>query len=215
MVTLPYYYLNMAFIPIDVEKLGADYDYSNNRSGATGKYYFLWDKHADNIKKITGVKDREELLKNPDLQEKYFKWYADNKLKPGIDRLKSIARDSYNDDELAKLIHFKGEAGAKRLLEKENQSTDNISKTGIAKPVKSLPTQDPVIRVPQPVTTARREVYENMQGVAYQRGIYEDDIIIATPKGLALLKEFGIDQNELADFHADLDKKAQDQSIPN
>lgn len=197
----------MAFDPKDIDKLGADYSYSNDKTGAIGKYYILWGDQAQNIKKITGVKNREDFRNNPDAQEKYFKWYSDNTLKPSVDQLRKVAGDTYSDDDLSKLSHFYGATGAKRLFDEgkaPKPTTANIP----AVTEQPAPAPQPTIAPP---TNADKDNWENMQGAAFKRGIYEDDINNQTPKGLALLNEFGITPDRAMAFKADLSQKVAEQ----
>lgn len=126
---------------IDVAKLGEDiskhesggnYTATNPDSSATGKYQFLWSEHGDNIKKITGVKTQKEFLNSPEAQEKYFNWHVQNNIIPTVEDLKPLNKDGYSDEQLARLIHFKGPTGAKEWLsghidrtQKNNASIDS------------------------------------------------------------------------------------------
>lgn len=65
--------------------------------------------------------------------------------------------------------------------------------------------------VSKPITSADKDLWEAMQGEAYQTGVYEDDIINQTPKGLALLTKYGIDPDRAKDYQADLALKTKQQ----
>lgn len=95
---------------------GGKYDATNPNSSATGKYQFLWSKWGDDIKRITGVESREQFLHSPAAQEEYYSYYEQNYLTPGVERIKNQVPNDLNDTQLAKLIHFRGEAGAKQYL---------------------------------------------------------------------------------------------------
>lgn len=150
-----------------------DYSAYNGKTGATGRYGFSWNAHASDIKKITGVKDRAEFLQDQDAQDKYFSWHIDHNVKPAMERLKDLNKADLGDAELAKLVHSKGETGAKRWL-KENT-------TPVA-PITTPATQNKPIadhsQVPQdmsPLTYEERDKFEKMQGEAYKQGFLGDD----------------------------------------
>lgn len=182
----------MADRDFDIDKIGGEYNQDNPKSDTVGRYFIPWNTQASSIKKITGVKSKQEFLDNPDAQEKYFKWYADNKLKAPISRIKELNKAGYTDDELAKLVHFKGETGAKRFL-KENQE--------VIRPVTP--------KVDSHITPAEKDAWENMQAAAFQRGIYPEEI--STPKGAELMQEFGINPSRLPAYQADIASRAQEQ----
>lgn len=92
------------------------YTATNPNSSATGKYQFLWSKWGDSIKKVTGVKTQAEFLKNPAAQEKYYSFYENSYLKPGITTIRKNIKTDLTDTQLGKLIHFRGEAGAEKYL---------------------------------------------------------------------------------------------------
>lgn len=197
----------MAFNP-------TDYSYSNDKTGAVGKYYFQWNDQGENIKKITGVKNRKEFRDSPDAQEKYFKWYSDNTLKPSIDRVRKVAGDAYSNVDLANIVHFNGEKGATRLFNEgkapKPTAIDVPTEPTTTQSIKAQPTPTPQPAIAPP-TNADKDNWENMQGAAFQRGIYEDDINNQTPKGLAILNEFGITPDRAMAFKADLSQKVAEQ----
>jgi len=105
---------------------GGDYHATNPHSSATGKYQFLWNTWGDSIKKVTGVKSREEFLNSPQAQEDYYGYYKQNYLDPAVSRLRKYNRQGYTDDQLGELYHFKGEEGAKKwLISGEDTTADN------------------------------------------------------------------------------------------
>jgi len=85
-------------------------------AGAVGKYQFRWNIWKDSIEKVTGVKSESEFQKSPKAQEKYYAWYEKNYLKPAANRLKPFNKANLSDDQLAQLVHFRGEGGAKKYL---------------------------------------------------------------------------------------------------
>src|SRR5271155_96126 len=64
------------------------YTASSKHSSAVGKYQFLWSAWGDWIKKVTGVKDKEEFRNNPQAQEQYYGWYEKNFLMPQVKGLR-------------------------------------------------------------------------------------------------------------------------------
>lgn len=108
---------------------GGDYGALNPNSSAVGKYQFLWDTWAPNIKKITGISSKEEFRNNPQAQEVFYAWYKQNELLPSAQKLQSVNRKGLSAGQLAKLVHFKGEAGARKWLTKgiDNTTAHNIS----------------------------------------------------------------------------------------
>lgn len=99
----------------NVESQG-DYGATNQHSSATGKYQFLWSAWGNSIKKVTGVKTRQEFLRNPDAQEQFYSFYEKNYLLPKVREIRNQIDTNLSDAQLAKLIHFRGAAGAKRYL---------------------------------------------------------------------------------------------------
>lgn len=95
---------------------GGKYNATNKHSSAAGKYQFLWGTWGDSIKKVTGVKSKQEFLDNPAAQEKYYSFYEKNVLQPGVTKLKNQLNTDLSDTQLARLIHFRGQAGAKKYL---------------------------------------------------------------------------------------------------
>lgn len=97
-------------------KGNAQYLATNPHSSATGKYQFLWNSWGDSIKKVTGVKSRDEFLHNPNAQEKYYSWYEKNYLLPQVNQLRQKVNTNLTDQQLAKLVHFRGAGGALKYL---------------------------------------------------------------------------------------------------
>lgn len=171
-------------------------DYSaSTPKGATGKYGFSWLYHSPDIKKITGVKDKQEFLNNPKAQEKYFEWYVNNTLKPAIGRMRSGGAKDADEAELAKIIHLHGESGAKKYL-KENPIPAKPSPT---------PGQPHPVVVGEPVTAAERDAWERMQSAAFQQGFLGDDH--SRQPGVEFMKEHGIDPSRLAAIQQDFQSR--------
>jgi len=103
----------------DIES-GGKYSAFNPKGGgggAVGKYQFRWNIWKDSIQKVTGVKDKEAFLKSPAAQEKYYSWYERHYLYPQVSRLEQYNQAGLSKEQLAKLVHFRGAAGAKRYLQ--------------------------------------------------------------------------------------------------
>lgn len=109
----------------DVESGGGDYKATNPKSSAAGKYQFLWNTWGKEIERVTGVSTKQEFLDSPQAQEKFFKYYVNNELKPQVAQLKSDSTKS--DAALAALVHFQGPAGAKRYLKTGKEVAPEIN----------------------------------------------------------------------------------------
>jgi len=120
---------------------GGNYKAINPNSSATGKYQFLWNTWGDKIKKYTGVKSRNDFINNPNAQDRFFNdYYLPNEIIPAIARVRKSTNTTVDDGALTKLIHFRGESGAKQYLKGQLSDTPEgsgnmaISKyTGIPK----------------------------------------------------------------------------------
>lgn len=96
---------------------GGNYRAVNPNSSAAGKYQFLWNTWKDKIKKVTGVNSKQEFLNNPDAQDSFYNdYYVPNELMPAVTRLKRRGAN-LSTDQLAKLVHFRGEQGASDYLQ--------------------------------------------------------------------------------------------------
>jgi len=109
----------------DVESGGGDYTVTNPKSSAAGKYQFLWNTWSKDIERVTGVSTKQEFLDSPEAQEKFFKYYVNNELKPQVAQLKSDSTKS--DAALAALVHFQGPSGARRYLETGEETAPEIN----------------------------------------------------------------------------------------
>jgi hypothetical protein len=92
------------------------YTATNPNSSATGKYQFLWSQWGDSIKKVTGVSTQKDFLTNPAAQEKYYAYYEKTYLLPEVKKIKNEIKTNLTDSQLAKLVHFRGEGGARKYL---------------------------------------------------------------------------------------------------
>lgn len=96
---------------------GGKYNATNKHSSAVGKYQFLWSAWGDSIKKVTGVSSKEEFLHSPKAQEKYYAWYEKNYLMPQVAKLQQFNKAGLSDQQLAKLVHYRGATGARKYLQ--------------------------------------------------------------------------------------------------
>lgn len=108
-------------------------------SSAVGKYQFLWDTWGDKIAEATGVSSKEEFRNNPNAQEDFYhNHYLPKHALPWIAQAKRHLRTPLGDDQLMKLYHFRGPAGATKYLrgelaDKPEQYNSSISTyTGIS-----------------------------------------------------------------------------------
>jgi hypothetical protein len=102
------------------EKEGSRYDQVNTKgggAGAVGKYQFRWNLWKDSIQKVTGVKNRTEFAHSPAAQEKYYNWYEQHVLIPQTKEIQPYNARRLSQDQLAKLIHYRGIKGAKDYLQ--------------------------------------------------------------------------------------------------
>ncbi len=90
----------------------------NPNSSAVGYYQFLWGSWGKDIARVTGIKSSEEFKKRPDMQKKFFKFYYENYITPAVNRIKSKlgGKVELGDFDIAQLIHFRGEGGARKVL---------------------------------------------------------------------------------------------------
>lgn len=95
---------------------GGKYTAKNKHSSAVGKYQFLWSAWGDSIKKVTGVGSKDEFLHSPQAQEKYYAWYEKHYLMPQVAKLQQYNKAGLSDQQLAKLVHYRGAGGAKKYL---------------------------------------------------------------------------------------------------
>ena len=104
------------------------YKAENPNSSAVGKYQFLWGTHSNWIKEVTGVSSKEEFKNSPEAQEKAFQYWDETTLSPTAKKLSKYA-PNLDEDQIKMLIHFKGEAEAKKWLMsgKDDTSKNNIS----------------------------------------------------------------------------------------
>jgi hypothetical protein len=120
----------------DKESSGGNYKALNKRTNAVGKYQFLWKYWGDDIKKKTGVKNEQEFLNNPAAQESFYSAYEKTHLLPGVKKLKKEITTDLTDSQVAKLIHFRGENGARKYLKGELPDKPESYNMSISKYIK-------------------------------------------------------------------------------
>ena len=74
---------------------------------------------------MTGVSTRQAFLKNPKAQEDFFDWYYKTTLLPQAKSLKELgASKGLTEEEVAKLIHFRGKGGTRTILKRDPSTYD-------------------------------------------------------------------------------------------
>lgn len=134
------------------ESDGGKYSAYNNKgggSGAVGKYQFRWNIWKDSIQKVTGVKSKEEFMKSPQAQEKYFAWYERTYLRPGAAKLQKYNKKNLDNDQLEQLIHFRGLGGAKKYLQGKLADKPESYNTPISKYIAKKQAGGPVVAANQ------------------------------------------------------------------
>lgn len=102
-------------------KNAGGYKAINPKSSATGKYQFLFNTWKNEIGKVTGVRSREEFRNSPEAQEKFFDYYLNRHLEPGVKKLAAEGQArGFDETQVGRLIHFLGQAGAKKALREGN-----------------------------------------------------------------------------------------------
>jgi hypothetical protein len=103
------------------QESGGDPNAKSKTSSATGKYQFLWNTWGNSIRAVTGISNEQDFRKNPGAQDKFFTFYTKHVIQPEVQQLMPFAQ-KYNltQNDVARLVHFRGAAGAERAL-KGNQ----------------------------------------------------------------------------------------------
>lgn len=97
---------------------GGDYKAMSKSSSATGKYQFLWGTWGKEIEKVTGVNSRSGFRDSPKAQEAFWQYYNEKHIAPAVKKLASKGAEvGLNPTEVARVIHFQGEAGARKRFE--------------------------------------------------------------------------------------------------
>jgi len=115
---------------------GGKYSATNKNSSATGKYQFLWGDWGKSIMKVTGVKSQKEFLDSPTAQEKYYSFYEKTYLLPEVQKIRKEIKTALTDMQLAKLVHFRGEGGARKYLKGELKDKPESYNIPISKYIK-------------------------------------------------------------------------------
>lgn len=94
-------------------------------SGAWGAYQYVWTPaRAKDIKRVTGITNPQDFLKNPEAQEKYFEYQYSNWLLPGLKTVKSLFPDiQLSDTDIMQAIHFRGLNGLIKILRRGQLNT--------------------------------------------------------------------------------------------
>lgn len=101
------------------------YNPAGGGEGAVGKYQFRWALHKNKIieyarSKGYNISTKEEFMNSPALQDGFYEEYwVPNEIMPAVRNLKRMFGNVMSDDQLAKLVHFRGAEGAKRYLSGE------------------------------------------------------------------------------------------------
>ena len=93
----------------------------NSKSGAWGRYQFIWGTHKAPIKNLTNIDNTDDFLKSKYAQEEYMDHVINNEYTSHLPTLRELAKNNdkyknYNDNELMYLEHHEGLKGAKHLL---------------------------------------------------------------------------------------------------
>lgn len=112
-------FINNSFTnDIVAKESGGNYRAVNPHSSAAGKYQFLWNTWGNKIAKYTGITSKEDFLNSPEAQDDFYNnYYLPNELMPAVSRIKSKLNPKLSINQLAKLVHFRGEKGAIDYLE--------------------------------------------------------------------------------------------------
>jgi lipoprotein-anchoring transpeptidase ErfK/SrfK len=109
---------------IKMRESRGDYGALSKKSSATGAYQFIWSLHNDWIKSVTGVKSKQEFLKNPEAQEKAFDYWDNNTLTPAAMRIKRQTGTADSLDEIKMKVHFAGPGGAMKYYQTGEETVD-------------------------------------------------------------------------------------------
>lgn len=88
----------------------------------------MWNIHANKIKEVTGITNKEDYKNNPDAQEKYQN-YLGKLYKDSISNIKDKYKLNVQDETLMMLLHFLGEKDANIYIKTLN---DTKNSTGTA-----------------------------------------------------------------------------------
>lgn len=96
-------------------------------SGAWGRYQMIWSIFKDDIKRVTGVTNPVNFLKNPEAQDKFFLHYYNTTLLPGMRKFKKKNPNSgLTDLQIIEGLHFQGTDGFNKAYDNKEFSTKKI-----------------------------------------------------------------------------------------
>ncbi len=104
----------------------------NEHTKALGRYQFVWSKHHKDIRKVTGINDRNEFVASPQAQEKYMN-HRITTLKTNANRIRRNEKNAkkFTDEELLALCHFMWWGWAESYVKNgrmlKNQIAHNVS----------------------------------------------------------------------------------------
>lgn len=109
---------------IGMQESGGNYDAWNKTSNTVGKYQFMEKYWADKIRPFMGlpsnVSDRQTMLafqKSPASQEGFMRHVVETYYLPHLPEMRQLgAQYGLNDDQLIRLMHYRGIADAKKRL---------------------------------------------------------------------------------------------------
>lgn len=112
---------------IKANESGGDYSVVNPTTGTTGAYQFnpkYWGTQIRDFMGMTNVpinQVMEEFKNNPQAQDKFMEYVVNNVYKPEIERLRPLAQKyGFSDDDLVKLLHYRGIGDTRKRLETGN-----------------------------------------------------------------------------------------------
>ena len=114
---------------IKMRESRGDYNAVSSKSSATGAYQFIWSLHNDWIKSVTGVKSKQEFLKNLDAQEKAFDYWDRNTLTPAAQKIKRSTGTPDSLEQIKMKVHFAGPGGAMQYYKTGKETVDAYGTT--------------------------------------------------------------------------------------
>lgn len=112
---------------IKANESGGDYSVVNPTTGTLGAYQFNPRHWGTQIRDFMGMSNvpinqvMEEFKKNPQAQDKFMEHVINNVYRPEIERLRPLAqRYGFSDDDLVKLLHYRGIGDTRKRLQTGN-----------------------------------------------------------------------------------------------
>lgn len=126
-----------ALASVESEGTGG-YAAKNPQSSATGRYQFLWNTWGNRIKdfaknpKLT----QEEFRSNPELQDKWAKYYVENVLRPEAEKIEKrfpedVKKRNLTRADLKTAIHFRGYPGASKYVRTGQEEKTQVANKSI------------------------------------------------------------------------------------